>query len=192
MANVKGRNFKVVLIGDPAVGKTTLAGATMNAPFSSIYKPTVGASLTKIPYEIGNETIWIHLWDTAGMEQYRSLAPVYYRDSQAAVLVYDVTNRQSFESLQSWLQYFRSTVGPDCPVILLGNKLDLIDNSTISNETAQQFANENCLTSLFVSAKEWTNVTKFVDELADSLIKSQPFPEVINIPHIKEEEEGCC
>ena len=115
----------VVLIGSAFVGKTTLVNALHDAPVDASYAPTQGASLVRVRFQDGKETRLFDILDRAGMEKYRSLAPIYYRDSKAAIVVFDVANQESFESVDTWITEYRNTAGENTPVIIVGNKIDL-------------------------------------------------------------------
>jgi small GTP-binding protein len=155
----------VSVIGEGAVGKTTSAGAMMKIEFTTEYKPTVGASMVKIRYQSPGEPLkWFYIWDTAGMEKYRSLAPVYYRDSTAAMVVYDLSNRQSFTKLTDWLKLYRDTCGSGNPIIIVGNKRDL--ERAVSSEEAISFAQMLQCEYMEVSAKTGVGIGDILPKLA--------------------------
>ena len=118
-------NLNISMIGDACVGKTTIAGVLLNKKFSNDYEPTIGGSLVSIPFTDNDTKKCFYIWDTAGMEKYRSLAPVYYRDSLAAIIIYDVNSRVSFEHLEDWINHYRDNNKKNMPIMIIGNKIDL-------------------------------------------------------------------
>jgi small GTP-binding protein len=182
------RKSAVALIGEAFVGKTTIASALMKHPFSTDYKPTVGASMVRIPYPEGEGTHWFYIWDTAGMETYRSLAPIYYRDSLAAVLVYDIANLDSFEKMPDWVKLYRESCGPHRPILIVGNKIDL--DRTVPKDTAEQYAKSIKSEYLEVSAKEGTDIGNIIPTL-HQLIGSSRRQRLVTEP-VQEKRDGCC
>ena len=151
--------INISIIGNCSVGKTAIANAMIHMPFNEEYAPTVGASLVKVNYK-GN---LFYLWDTCGMEKYRSLAPVYFRGSMAAVLVFAVDDQKSFESLRYWMQFYRSTVGSANPVVIVANKTD-VDN-LVDTDTAREWASSVDCPFVCVSAKTGLGLDTVLDEL---------------------------
>jgi small GTP-binding protein len=182
------KKFAVAVIGEAYVGKTTIAGALMHHPFTTDYKPTIGASMVRIPYPDGDGTNWFYIWDTAGMEIYRSLAPIYYRDSLAAVLVYDVSNQESFEKLPDWVKLYRESCGPHRPILVVGNKIDL--DRTVTLEKAEEYAKSTKSDYMEVSAKVETNIEKIIPRLHQLIGKSRKPPPVTE--PVAEQKAGCC
>jgi small GTP-binding protein len=156
--------LNVTLIGEALVGKTTIAQSLLHVDFTNEYKPTVGASMVKIPYGDPEHLKWFYIWDTAGTERYRALAPVYYRDSVAAILVYDVAVRESFEKLSDWVRLYQDSCGIENPLFLIGNKIDLEERTT-STEEAKEWARSNRCEYLEVSAKTNLNIEKILPTL---------------------------
>lgn len=113
-------------------------------------------------------SIKFELWDTAGQERYRALAPMYYRNADAAVLVFDVTDNESFEALQSWFYELQKNV-PDCIIVLCGNKLDLDNQRKVTKEAAQEYANEKDCPLIEVSSKTGQNIPDLFNKLGQLL-----------------------
>jgi small GTP-binding protein len=178
----------ISVIGEASVGKTTIASAMMKIEFTTEYKPTVGASMVKIPYEApGKPLIWFCVWDTAGMEKYRSLAPVYYRDSAAALLVYDLANRQSFAKLSDWLKLYRDTCGNANPIVVIGNKLDL--ERVVTSDEALSFTQMMQCEYMEVSAKTGAGIENILPKLAVLL---EHIDRVRVVSRASKGAGGCC
>jgi len=130
--------YKIIVLGDSDVGKTSILNRCINDNFSMIYRATIGADFfTKdILLQDGNH-INLQIWDTAGNEKFHSLGSAFYRGTNGCVLVFDITNSKSFYNLQNWYDEFLLTSNPsnvkDFPFVLLGNKIDLISNDSNSN-----------------------------------------------------------
>ena len=117
--------FKVVLLGEGRVGKTSLLLRYINNSFSEKQTSTFQASYQEKILNIGNNSVSLAIWDTAGQERFHALAPIYYRDSNAAILVFDITDRTSFSKVQHWIEELRKIVGKDIILVIAANKMDL-------------------------------------------------------------------
>jgi Ras-related protein Rab-5C len=167
-------NFKVVFLGKSGVGKTSITLRFCRDTFTEGAEATIGASFLTKMMNVGDRTIKFEMWDTAGQERYRALAPMYYRNADAAVLVYDITDPDSFDALLSWYQELQKNV-PDCIIFLAGNKLDLKDKRKVSLQQAQEFAKEKDCTLREVSSKTGENIQDLFAALGAAL--TQKFPE---------------
>ena len=139
---------KLVLLGDTGVGKSAIVVRFVQGEFSEESKVTVGAAfLAKsllIPEHGPDASVKFEIWDTAGQERYASLAPLYYRGADAAVVVYDITSPASFEKARFWVKELQKHASPNINIVLVGNKKDLAETRReVSREDAQKFANEN-------------------------------------------------
>ncbi|MDR1254361.1 MAG: GTP-binding protein [Oscillospiraceae bacterium] len=118
--------YKVVLLGDADVGKTALCEALGNRAFRDDLEPTIFAGISLMKFcDIKGEEVFIQVWDTAGQERYRALTKTYLTGSNVALVVFDKTNRKSFENVDLWIEYVRDSAGSNCKIILIGNKTDL-------------------------------------------------------------------
>lgn len=186
------KNFNISLIGDSAVGKTTIANILCNnSEFNEEYIPTVGASMLKVPYQDGENLIWFYIWDTAGMEAYRSLAPVYYRNSSAALIVYDISKRETFNNIEDWYNLYSNTVGPDLPVIFIGNKIDLEEERSVSYDEAERRSKEMNGLFLETSAKTKKNIYKILEILAE-VLKNYESHQNSSAQLVTEKTTECC
>ena len=186
--------FKVVMIGAVAVGKSAIANRLQFQIFEEDYQPTIGAGY--IPYRTTYEgkEIELQIWDTAGMERYKSLGSIYYRDAKAAIIVYDQTSLESADALQSWLTSFRATVKTPCYICIAGNKDDL-PNKIVPQEKIKAWCDENGFDFFITSAKAGTGVNEMFQKLIESVVKMSEKIEVHENPKLEENESssrGCC
>jgi Ras-related protein Rab-21 len=138
MANNGGtHNFKVVLLGEGCVGKTSLVLRYVEDKFNSSHVTTVQASFLNKKLNIDGKRINLAIWDTAGQEKFHALGPIYYRSSNGAVLVYDITDEDSFQKVKSWVKELRKMLGADICLVIAGNKTDLEKNRNVSLEEAE-------------------------------------------------------
>uniref|UniRef100_A0A8C9FP08 RAB41, member RAS oncogene family n=1 Tax=Pavo cristatus TaxID=9049 RepID=A0A8C9FP08_PAVCR len=125
------RKFKLVFLGEQSVGKTSLITRFMYDSFDNTYQATIGIDFLSKTMYLEDRTVRLQLWDTAGQERFRSLIPSYIRDSTIAVVVYDITNLNSFQQTSKWIDDVRTERGSDVIIMLVGNKTDLADKRRI-------------------------------------------------------------
>lgn len=130
---------KIVFLGDQGVGKTSLITRFMYNTFDTHYAATIGIDFLSKTMYLDDQTIRLQLWDTAGQERFRSLIPSYIRDSKVAMIVYDVSNKDSFDDIPRWCDYVRTERGDDVIMVLIGNKSDL-PARVISTEDGENLA----------------------------------------------------
>ncbi|XP_043692482.1 ras-related protein RABA4d [Telopea speciosissima] len=160
--------FKVVLIGDSAVGKSQLLARFARNEFSLDSKATIGVEFQTRTLVIDHKTVKAQIWDTAGQERYRAVTSAYYRGAVGALLVYDMTKRQSFDHVARWLEELRSHADKNIVIMLIGNKSDLGTLRAVPTEDAKEFAQRENLFFMETSALEATNVeTAFLTALTD-------------------------
>lgn len=190
------RSLKAVLVGDTKVGKSCILSKFVQDSFDVNTPATVGAAFhTKIVHtEYG--PIRLQLWDTAGQEKYRSLAPMYYRSAAAAILVYDVTNKQSFDNLQVWNQEIMEKAPPGLNIFIVGNKCDCVEERVVSTAAGQSCSHDLGHSQFFeVSAKTGEGINNLFLRVAESDIKSDaPVDTDRSKPVAIEEKKkkGCC
>jgi len=124
--NMKPVQVKLVLLGEAAVGKSSLVLRFVNDEFQENKEPTIGAAFLTQKCRLEDKVIKFEIWDTAGQERFHSLAPMYYRNAQAAVVVYDVTKASSLEKAKSWVKELQRQANPNIVIALTGNKVDLV------------------------------------------------------------------
>ncbi|XP_009799542.1 ras-related protein RGP1-like [Nicotiana sylvestris] len=160
--------FKVVLIGDSAVGKSQLLARFSRNEFSLDSKATIGVEFQTRTLDIDHKTVKAQIWDTAGQERYRAVTSAYYRGAVGAMLVYDITKRQSFDHVARWLEELRGHADKNIVIMLVGNKTDLGSLRAVPTEDAKEFAEKENLFFIETSALEATNVeTVFVNVLTE-------------------------
>ncbi|KAG5052158.1 ras-related protein RABA4d-like [Glycine soja] len=160
--------FKVVLVGDSAVGKTQLLARFAKNQFSVDSKATIGVEFQTKTLIIDKKTVKAQIWDTAGQERYRAVTSAYYRGAVGAMLVYDVTRRPSFDNMAKWLEELRGHADKNIVVMLIGNKCDLGTLRAVPTEDAEEFAQRENLFFMETSALESTNVeTAFLTILTE-------------------------
>lgn len=160
--------FKVVLIGDSAVGKSQLLARFSRNEFSLDSKATIGVEFQTRTLDIDHKTVKAQIWDTAGQERYRAVTSAYYRGAVGAMLVYDITKRQSFYHVARWLEELRGHADKNIVIMLVGNKTDLGSLRDVPTEDAKEFAEKENLFFIETSALEATNVeTAFVNVLTE-------------------------
>lgn len=132
--------YKLVFLGDLGCGKTSIINQFMYGTFDATHQPTIGIDFLSKTMYLDDRTIRLQLWDTAGQERFRALIPSYIRDSSVAVIVYDITHKQSFLSIDKWVEDVRAERGTDVIIFAVGNKIDLGETRVVSEEEATQKA----------------------------------------------------
>jgi len=160
--------FKIVLIGDSAVGKSQLLARFARNEFSLDSKATNGVEFQTRTLVIDHKTVKAQIWDTAGQERYRAVTSAYYRGAVGAMLVYDITKRQTFDHVARWLEELRGHADNNIVIMLIGNKCDLGNLRAVPIEDAKEFAQREGLFFLETSALEAINVeSAFLTVLTD-------------------------
>ncbi|KAJ8356994.1 hypothetical protein SKAU_G00197880 [Synaphobranchus kaupii] len=151
------------------VGKTSLITRFMYDSFDNTYQATIGIDFLSKTMYLEDRTVRLQLWDTAGQERFRSLIPSYIRDSTVAVVVYDITNVNSFQQTSKWIDDVRTERGSDVIIMLVGNKTDLADKRQITIEEGEQRAKELNVMFIETSAKTGYNVKQLFRRVAAAL-----------------------
>ncbi|KAM6953717.1 ras-related protein Rab-41 isoform X1 [Oncorhynchus nerka] len=171
------RKFKLVFLGEQSVGKTSLITRFMYDSFDNTYQATIGIDFLSKTMYLEDRTVRLQLWDTAGQERFRSLIPSYIRDSTIAVVVYDITNLNSFQQTSKWIDDVRTERGSDVIIMLVGNKTDLADKRQVSVEAAERKARELNVMYIETSAKAGYNVKQLFRRVAAALPGMDSTPE---------------
>lgn len=156
------------------VGKTSLITRFMYDTFDNTYQATIGIDFLSKTMYMDERTVRLQLWDTAGQERFRSLIPSYIRDSSVAVVVYDITNRNSFMNTTKWVDDVRAERGNDVIIVLVGNKTDLNDKRQVSTEEGEKKAREFNVMHIETSAKAGYNVKALFRKIAQALPGMEP------------------
>ena len=163
-------SFKVIIIGDSNVGKSSLANKAVKNKFDTSYNATLGFEYFSFFVKIDKKTLKLQIWDTCGQEVYQSLIANFYRNSSLAIMVYGINNRASFEHIDIWLKEIKRSSNPDAKIILIGNKSDLENEREVSYEEAEKYAEDLEFSKFYeTSAKEGKNTQEVFLEAANIL-----------------------
>lgn len=163
------QKISMVVIGDTGVGKSCLLLQFVDRRFSAVHDLTIGVDFGSRIIDLGQERVKLQIWDTAGQESFRSIARSYYRDAAGALLVFDVTRRESFNHLARWLQETRQFANPNISITLVGNKADMAIRRAVQAPEAEAFAAENGLMYIEASAKTGDGVDEAFIKTAESV-----------------------
>jgi len=163
--------FKIVLIGDTSVGKTNILSKYLTDEFDPESKATVGVEFGTKNFKIENNIVKVQIWDTAGQERYRSITNAYYKGAKGALLVYDITNKKSFDNLDRWISDLKTNGDEKISIVLLGNKSDLESQRVISTEEGKNKAELFKFAFMETSALNGSNIEKAFDELIKEVYK---------------------
>lgn len=194
-SNTRLCHFKLVLLGDSAVGKSCLVVRFVRDEFFENQEPTIGAAFLTQTVSLEDATVKFEIWDTAGQERYRSLAPMYYRGAAAAIVVYDIQKKDSFQGAKTWVKELQRRGDPNVVIALAGNKSDKESNRKVSTEEAQVYAKENEIIFLETSALTASNVRNLFIEIAKKLPKTPLISERESFPIVppkKDKSSSCC
>lgn len=152
--------FKIVLIGDSGVGKSNILSRFTRNEFCLESKSTIGVEFATRTLQIEGKTIKVQIWDTAGQERYRAITSAYYRGAVGALLVYDITKRQTFDNVLRWLRELRDHADSNIVIMVAGNKADLSHLRAIPESDAQILAEKEGLSFIETSALEALNIER--------------------------------
>ena len=164
-------HYKLVLLGDTAVGKSCLVVRFVRDEFFEFQEPTIGAAFLTSTVDLDDTKVKFEIWDTAGQERYRSLAPMYYRGAPAAIVVYDITVKETFVGAKTWVKELQRRGAPDCIIALAGNKSDLESQRKVDKAEAEEYAADNAILHMGTSAKTAANVQDLFKCIAQRLPK---------------------
>ena len=161
--------------------------------FHEVHITTVGLDHKTKEVQIDNKTYKIQIWDTAGQERFRSIAKNYFKGAHGIILIYDVTNKDTFESVRNWIKQIKEEVNDNVCIILVGNKIDMEDQRVVTKEQGESMANEYGLTHYECSAKTGDNVEKSFNDLVKTTVEN--FSKVVGNIQLKKnnkKKKKCC
>ena len=191
--------YKVLLLGDSTVGKTCFLLRYCDKTFQEAHLSTIGLDYRLKTMTLQNgKNIKLQIWDTAGQDRFRAITKNYYKGANGIILIYDITNLQSYENVKNWIAQIREQANPNVVIYLAGNKIDVVEElRMVKTEDGQKIADEFNLPFYETSAKSGINVNKIFDDLVEKVdeIYSKlevPKSEVKNKLYDGETKKGCC
>ena len=167
--------FKILILGDSTVGKTCFLTRYTDKRFESNYLATVGIDYKLKNIKLNdNKTVKLQIWDTIGQDRFRSITKNYYKGAQGIVLIYDITEKDTFKSVKEWVKSIKNEADEKVVVILVGNKIDCIEERKVSKEEGENLAKELSLPFYECSAKTDTNINEVFTDLVDKLVINFP------------------
>jgi len=183
--------IRITLLGNYEVGKTTLRNVFLDIDFSENILSTVGINKVDTKFKLNDgKEIKLIIWDTAGQERFHSIAITSVKNSQGIILVYDITNRKSFEDLNMWINDINNATDK-ASIILFGNKCDL-QNREVSKEEAEKFAKKNNIPYIETSAKLKININEGFSTVANDAYQKFGFTYGLKLKKKKKNKNGCC
>ena len=194
--------IKIMIIGETKVGKTSLISRYCKGDFSGgEYLSTIGIDFQIKNLKINSKKIRLQIWDTAGEERFRNIAKNYFQSSDGFLVVYDISNIESFETLDYWIEEIKSNSQELSQVILVGNKCDIIDERKIKTDDGKAYAKKKNIKFFEVSAKEGTNVNQVFESLVKNILKYYSPSELykkrgsrmLSVPiQVQHKKNNCC
>ena len=181
MTEEDAQHFKIIFLGDQYVGKSSILNRFYQGKFEEDYQATIGLDFHSKNVNINGTPVRLLLYDTAGQEKFKSLIPMYIRDANIILVVYDITNKDSFTHTDHWVNETKDLKREDAIFVLIGNKIDLESNRLVATKEAEDYATEKGFLFFEVSAKTGDNV--------DELFEKKIFPEMARKYNIGDEEE---
>lgn len=182
----KIHNFKIVLLGEGCVGKTSIVLRYVEDKFQSKHISTLQASFLSKTIYVNEERINLNIWDTAGQERFHALGPIYYRSSNGAILVYDITDVDSFQKVKNWAKELKKMLGPEVVIAIAANKIDLDNSRNVTVEEGKIYSADVGARYIETSAKSNLGIEELFSELTKDMIanannKSQNMTNASNI-----------
>lgn len=198
--------FKYVLIGDSSVGKTNIMSKYLKGEFHHDSKATVGVEFGGKKMEIDGLNIKVQIWDTAGQERYKAITNAYYKGAKGAFIVYDITRKDTFDSVEKWIADLNASADKKISIVLIGNKSDLEDSREVTNEQGEAKAKAFGAAFLETSALTGQNLDKAFDLMTKEVVNKHKDElekedyefgmiesgKEINLSTKPEEKKSCC
>jgi len=167
--------IKLLIVGDTSVGKTNFIYRFVENKFNQNHMATTGIDLKSGTVQLKGKKIKVQIWDTAGQEKYKSITKNLFLKVQGVLAVYDITNKDSFINLKSWIKIIKEECGTHMPIILLGNKNDLENQRSVGKEVAITFAKKEKIEYLETSSKSGVNISKAILLLCEKVLQDSEF-----------------
>ena len=172
MSDLNENVYKLLLLGDSTVGKTCFLIKYTDQSFQDIHMATIGLDYRVKTMKLkNNKEVKIQIWDTAGQDRFRSITKNYYKGSHGIILIYDITNRRTFENVQQWISQIREETSQNVVIYLIGNKIDMKEERKVSTEEGKKLADELGLPFMETSAKEGININEVFDDIVERVDK---------------------
>lgn len=190
--------IKCVFLGDSSVGKTCILNFFMSGSPLTNTTPTIGAAYVTKTIKIGKRSVDLMIWDTAGQEMYRGLAPMYYRNAKIAFLVFDLTSKKSLSAVTYWANELKVNGGEDIVLVVCGNKSDLDEAREVTEEMANKVSSELGAIYFETSAINGTGIERMFQQATQSAIQKRKEGETPNkeemivLDQSNNEKKGCC
>ena len=189
--------YKIMVLGESKVGKTSLIKRFTKDQFGGVYLTTVGMDFQDKIIEIEDKKIRLQVWDTAGQERFRNVTKSYFQSSHGLLVVYDITDKESFEKINFWMKNIKENAPENAKLILVGNKCDLANERQVSYEEGEKKASNYNIKFFESSAKDGTNVNELFFYLANEIYQDEKTKEKDNKKSLKlkakkKEKKGCC
>ena len=192
--------YKVLLLGDTTVGKTCFLMKYTDKTFQDVHISTIGLDyrLKSMTLKSGKK-IKLQIWDTAGQDRFRAITKNYYKSANGIILIYDVTNRQTFDNVKGWISQIREEANQNVLIYIVGNKIDMKEERKVQKEDGEKLAGEYCFPFVETSAKEGININETFEDLVEKIDSVYSKFETNNPEGIKKnklykgkKKSGCC
>ena len=194
----KLRQIQLITLGDTKVGKTSILKRYHEDSFTAHHLSTIGLDFIAPVMQLGGESVTVKIWDTAGQERFRTITQSFYKQAQGVMLVYDVTDENSFNNLHAWMTSINENANTNTIMYLIGNKVDLVDERKTSKESAQKAADKYGMKYFETSAKANINIKEAIETLAAEVYEklsakdTQGGKKLTDGPKEEAAKGGCC
>ena len=191
------KKIKIVVIGGPNVGKTSIINRFVSHQFNSFNSPTIQLAMTTFEYKLEDQIFTLLICDTAGQEQFQSVCPNFYRDAQGAIIVFDITDRKSFDKMQDWVNELNASLTEPIPIVIAGNKVDLEENRVIQLDEAVEYSDQSDINYFETSALSDFGIDNLFSSLVSQIISKEgdsPDETVnnVNLASPSSPKSSCC